>query len=139
MPTTVEDVMTRSPVTCPASASLADAARIMRECDIGDVLVEEDGHVRGIVTDRDIVVRGIARQPDASKVSVIDVCSSDLLTVRPDSNLEDAIRLMRDHAVRRIPVVDGAMTVGVLSLGDVAVERDPTSALADISAAEPND
>jgi CBS domain-containing protein len=130
--------MTTNPVTMPAGTPVREAARAMREQDIGDVLVAEGGRLRGIVTDRDIVVRGVADFDDLSTCSLGDVCSDQLLTATPDEEVDAAITRMREAAVRRIPVVDGGQPVGVLSIGDAAIERDPRSALADISVEEGN-
>lgn len=135
----VRDVMTPRPVTVPPDALLIDAAEQMRDQDIGDVLVlDEDGRVRGIVTDRDIVVRALADGQEASITTVEEVCSPDVLTIDADEEADQAVRLMSEHAVRRIPVIDDGLLVGVVSLGDLAIERDPRSALGKISAAEGN-
>ena len=135
---TVGSVMTRDPKVLESNAPLTDAARVMRDSDIGDVILLEDGSVCGIVTDRDIVVRGIASGKDPSTTRLDEICSKDVTTVSSDTPVEEAVRLMRDRAVRRLPVVDGDRPVGVISLGDLAMERDPSSALADISEAPPN-
>ncbi|CAL9342928.1 CBS domain-containing protein [Streptomyces werraensis] len=134
----VRDIMTAAPVTVGPQTSVAQAARLMRDHDLGAVLVTDDGRLRGLVTDRDLVVRSVAEGLDPEETTVVRACSEDLVTVRPDDELDVAVRLMREHAVRRVPVVDGEHPVGVLSLGDVALERDPESALGDISVARPN-
>ncbi|MER7710888.1 CBS domain-containing protein [Streptomyces werraensis] len=134
----VRDIMTAAPVTVGPQTSVAQAARLMRDHDLGAVLVTDDGRLRGLVTDRDLVVRSVAEGLDPEETTVVRACSEDLVTVRPDDELDVAVRLMREHAVRRVPVVDGEQPVGVLSLGDVALERDPESALGDISVARPN-
>ncbi len=138
MAQTVRDVMTENLVTLPGSAPLADAARRMREADIGDVIVMANGGMCGVVTDRDIVVRGIAEGKDPQSTTLDEICSHDVVTVGPDDAVEQAVQLMRQRAVRRLPVVEGGRPVGIVSIGDLAIERDETSALADISAAEPN-
>jgi CBS domain-containing protein len=102
-------------------------------------VVEEEGRAAGILTDRDIVVRAIAEGRDPGSTTVGEVCSSDLTTLTPDQSIDDAVRLMREHDVRRLPVVQDGRPVGIVSLGDLAVELDPDSALADISAAPPNE
>ncbi|MFC4859357.1 CBS domain-containing protein [Actinophytocola glycyrrhizae] len=134
----VRDLMTRNPVALPADTPVRNAATAMREQDIGDVLVVDDGRLRGIVTDRDIVVRGVAGFDDLSTCSLGDVCSDQLLTASPDDEVESVIVRMREGAVRRIPVVDGDTPVGVLSIGDAAIQRDSRSALADISVEKGN-
>jgi CBS domain-containing protein len=110
----------------------------MRDRDIGDVLVVDDGSIRGIVTDRDIVVRCVADGADLENAKVGDVCSADLTTVTADATVEEAARIMRDSALRRLPVVDRGAPVGIVTLGDLAVQADPHSALGGISAARPN-
>ena len=139
MARTVNEVMTADPRTVELGDTLTEAARVLAEADIGAVLVVDEGQVVGILTDRDIVVRAIADGRDPGATSVGDVCSSDVTTLTPDQSVDDAVRLMREHDIRRIPVVQDGRPAGILSLGDLAVERDPDSALADISAAPPND
>ena len=134
----VRDIMTPDPITVSASDTLADAARAMREADIGPVVVLERGKICGVVTDRDIVVRAIADGKDPKKVKVGDICTRDLTTIRPDEDADEAVKLMRERAIRRVPVVEEDKPVGMLSIGDLAQEKDPKSALADISAAPPN-
>ena len=134
----VKELMTSSPVTLRSSEPLIDAAKAMRDQGIGDVLVMDDGQLKGVVTDRDIVVRAVADGRDPRSTSVGDVCSPDLVTVTPDDDADTAVRQMRERGGRRVPVVDNGRPVGVLSIGDMAIERDEQSALADISAQRPN-
>lgn len=134
----VHEVMTDAPVTVAPQATLTEAARLMREHDIGDVLVTEDSQLRGIVTDRDIVVRAVADARDSTATTVGEVCSRDLIEVNPNDDAERVLLLMRARSVRRVPVVEEGRVVGILSLGDMAVDRDPQSVLADISASDPN-
>lgn len=139
MAQTVRDVMARDLVTAAADDSIAGTARAMREADIGDVLVlTGEGTLCGVVTDRDIAVRAVADGLDPARAKVDDICSHDLTAVSPDDDLEEAARIMRERAVRRLPVVEDGRPVGVVSIGDLAIERDPRSALADISAARGN-
>ncbi|MFG3659116.1 CBS domain-containing protein [Streptomyces sp. NPDC047706] len=135
----VRDIMTSDPVTVEPQTSVAAVARIMRDEDLGAVLVTDGDHLRGLVTDRDLVVRSIADGGDADEITVAAACTDDLVTVRPDEELDHAVELMREHAVRRIPVVDEDHAVGIVSLGDLAMERDPESALGDISVARPTE
>jgi CBS domain-containing protein len=139
MTATVGEVMAHELVTCDVNATLTEVAALMRDRDIGDVLVLDGDELRGIVTDRDIVVRGVAAGADPRQATVAGACSEDLLTVSPQTSVDEAARLMAEQAVRRVPVVDGGQPVGVVSLGDLAIEREPTSSLADISATAPND
>jgi CBS domain-containing protein len=138
MAQTVREVMTDRVVTVPSTASLMDASRAMADNDIGDVVVVDDGNVSGIVTDRDIVVRAIAKGSEPKTTRVSDVLSGQVQTLGPEASIGDAVRLMTEGAIRRIPVVEGGRPIGIVSIGDLAVERDADSALADISAANPN-
>jgi CBS domain-containing protein len=135
----IRDLMSQPPVCLSPDASIEEAARVMREQDIGDVFVADGDRIAGVVTDRDIVVRGIAegKQPTTAKLAEV-FTSGELVSVSPDDSVEEAITLMRQRALRRLPVVDDGRPVGVVSLGDLAIERDRDSALADISAAPPN-
>lgn len=134
---TVRDVMTPSPITLPASATLVDAARVMRDADMGSVVVlHEDGSLCGIVTDRDLVIRAIA-EDFLPRTMLEAVCTREAVTVGPDDDVTVAEQLMRERAIRRLPVVERGQVVGIVSLGDVAVKRDPQSLLGAISAAPP--
>ncbi|MEU9919877.1 CBS domain-containing protein [Streptomyces griseoluteus] len=134
----VRDIMTSELVTVEPQASVASVARLMRDEGVGTVLVTEDGHLRCLVSDRDLVVRAFAEGADPDQTTVIEAASEDLVTIGPDESVDHAVELMREHAVRRIPVVEGDEAVGIIALGDLAVERGETSPLRDISAAEPN-
>jgi CBS domain-containing protein len=134
----IRELMTPNPVALPGTASVREAARAMRDADIGDVIVIENNQICGIVTDRDIVVRAVAEARDPATTTLADLCSHPLVTVTPTDSIEQAVQLMRSKAIRRVPVVEGGQAVGIVSLGDLAVERDPGSALGDISAAPPN-
>ena len=138
MTQTVQDVMTTELVACASSTSLAEAAKLMRDHDIGDVLVTDDGELRGIVTDRDIVVRCVADDGDLSRATLADACSAEIASVTPSTSVDEAAQMMRERAVRRLPVVENGKAVGIVSIGDLAIRNDPSSALADISAAAPN-
>jgi CBS domain-containing protein len=138
MARTVEQIMTRDPRTVSSTDTIVDAARVMNESDIGDVIVVDGDEIRCIVTDRDIVVRAIAEGRDPQSTSVSDVCTPSLETIEPDASVDDALRKMREADIRRLPVVRDGRPVGIVSLGDLAVEREPDSTLADISAASPD-
>lgn len=138
MARTVEEIMTRDPRTVNADDPIVDAARVMRDNDIGDVIVMDGGQITGIVTDRDIVVRGVAEDLDPSSAEVSEVCTTGVETIEPDASVDDALRRMREKDIRRLPVAKNGRPVGIISLGDLAVEREPDSTLADISAASPD-
>ena len=133
------DVMTPDPVVCPPSTRLTDAATLMRDRDIGDVLVGDGGRLAGIVTDRDLVVRGLASGDGAMTMTIGDICSGDVHAVPVDCAVEDVLRVMTDRGVRRVPVVDGGRPVGIISIGDLAQDRDPQSVLGQISSAPPQE
>jgi CBS domain-containing protein len=135
----VQEIMSSATCTVAPDSTVAEAARRMRDEDVGDVIVvSQNDEIQGIVTDRDIAVRAVAEGRDPESTTVQDICSSDLVTVAPDDDVSIAVDRMREHAVRRLPVVDGGRAVGIVSLGDLAMERDPDSALGDISSAPPN-
>jgi signal-transduction protein with cAMP-binding, CBS, and nucleotidyltransferase domain len=137
--TKVRELMTTPPVTVASTATVEAAARQMRAQDIGALIVEEDGKPYGIVTDRDIVIRGIAEGLNPESAPIASVCSKDLATVSPETDIESAMVLMRDKAVRRLLVVDWENApLGIVSLGDLAIARDVHSVLGRISAAPPN-
>lgn len=135
---TVADVMTAEVVTAPSAATVRDVAQRMREHDIGDVLVVEGDQPVGLLTDRDLVVRALAEDGDLENTRAGEICSPDLVSVRPSTLVDEAIQVMRDAAVRRLPVIESGRLVGVLSLGDLASETDGGSALGQISQAGPN-
>jgi CBS domain-containing protein len=135
---TVAELMSPAPIALRPDQPLIEAAIKMREHGIGNVLVAEDGQLKGLITDRDLVVRGMADGKDPSSTSVAELCSKDLVTVAPGDDATVAVRRMRAAAVRRVPVVDQGRAVGVVSIGDMAIERDEASALAEISAERPS-
>ncbi|GHB05706.1 CBS domain-containing protein [Streptomyces chryseus] len=134
----VREVMTAAPVTVGPQTSVAEVARVMRDEGIGAVLVAEGDELRGLVTDRDLAVRIVAREGNIGDYSAADACSDELITVSLDDDLGRAVSLMRRHAVRRLPVVEDGLPVGIVSLGDLAAVHDTDAALADISVADPN-
>lgn len=134
----VKEVMTKDPICVPATATAREAAQAMRDAGVGDVIIMRDGKLGGILTDRDIAVRAVAEGKDPNSVKVGEIASKDVQALSPKDTLDQAIKLMREKAVRRLPVVDGDRPVGMVSLGDLALNRDPDSALAGISGAPPN-
>jgi CBS domain-containing protein len=138
MALSIRDVMTTAPVVLPATSSVLEAAQAMRAADIGDIIVVENGRVCGIVTDRDITVRGVAEGHNLSSLPLGDICSRHLTTLSPTDSVDDAVLLMREKALRRLPVIEGDQPVGIVSLGDLAVTQDLHSTLGHISAAPAN-
>ncbi|AWK12249.1 CBS domain-containing protein [Streptomyces spongiicola] len=134
----VKDVMTTGVLALPPEASLVEAARLMRDMDVGDVLVADSGRLLGVLTDRDIAVRSVAMGHDPHSMPVRSVCTPGVLTVGPHLDAWQAMRIMGEHGVRRLAVVEDGRPVGVVSLGDLERAREPGSVLAGISAAPPN-
>jgi CBS domain-containing protein len=125
-------------VTVDRDDPILKAAQRMKDADVGDVIVKDGTGMVGILTDRDIVVRALAEGLEPAVTTVDRICSKDLATLSPDDEVDHAIALMRKKAVRRVPIVQDGQPVGILSIGDLAQERDPRSALAGISAAQSN-
>jgi CBS domain-containing protein len=138
MTPTIREVMTKDPVCMPADTTVLDAARTMRDRDIGDVIMLEGNRIAGIVTDRDIVVRALAEGRNPGTTTIGEVATQDVTTISPDDGFDAAVKLMRERNIRRLPVVENGKPAGIVSLGDLAMERDSKSVLADISAAPPN-
>ncbi len=134
----LREIMTQKPVTVQATDTVVAAARSMRDGNIGDVVVVDNDQIQGILTDRDIVVRALAEGRDPARTTVGEICSRELTTLSPNDAIGDAEKTMRARAIRRLPVVEGGRPVGIVSLGDLAVEKNPDSTLGGISAAPPN-
>jgi CBS domain-containing protein len=133
----VREVMTQGVVVVPTSTTLTEAAQHMRDQNIGDVLVMDQPGLQCILTDRDIVIRATASGLSPDEVTVGEICTTNVTALNAEDPIEHAVDLMRERAVRRLPVVEDGRIVGIVSLGDLAIEEDRSSALADISAAEP--
>lgn len=138
MAQSIREVMTPNPEFVSGDTTVADAAKLMRDKGFGGILCGDDGELTGFVTDRDIATRAVAEGKDPTSTTLGEIASGDLHTLSPDDTVEDAIKLVREHDIRRVPVVEGAKPVGIVSIGDLAIERDPDSALADLSAAPAN-
>jgi CBS domain-containing protein len=132
----IRDVMSSNLVTVGMDQTVIDASKAMRDNDVGDVIVVEGDQLLGILTDRDIVVRVLAegKSPNAP---ASEIATTDLTTLSPDDDAVEAVERMRGEAIRRVPVVEDGRPVGIVSLGDLAQSRDPSSALSDISSAPP--
>jgi CBS domain-containing protein len=124
MPETIEAVMTAEVATVDADAALMDAARLMHDRNIGDVVVTDDGRVAGIATDRDLAIRGTARVAHPTETPVREVMSDELIVAETDQTVDEAIDLMRENALRRLPVVEDGRLAGIVTLGDLAAHRD---------------
>jgi CBS domain-containing protein len=130
MAKSVRDAMTEDPRSIGASASVVEAARLMRQQHIGSLPVTDDERLVGMITDRDITTRVVAESAVPETTSVGDVYSRDLISVEPDNDLEEALQLMARHQVRRLPVVENGRLVGVVAQADIALkENERTSEL----------
>lgn len=118
----VSDAMSEYTVTVSPDQTLTEAAEMMKASDVGSLPVVQDGRLVGIVTDRDIVVRAVAERVDPQGVRVGEVASRELVTITPDADLDEALRLMARHQIRRLPVVEQERLVGILAQADAALE-----------------
>ncbi len=125
------DIMTSSLKTATRTNTLKEVAAMMRDGDMGSVPVVEDEKLVGIVTDRDIVVRAIAEGKDVA-TSVADAMTTDIFSVRPDDFAFEAVRMMGDKQVRRIPVVDDeGKLAGIIAMADIALEMEDEREIAE--------
>jgi CBS domain-containing protein len=120
----IRDVMTANPTSCQPSTTIVEAAKVMAQEDVGPVPIVEGGRVVGLVTDRDLVVRVLAEGRDPNSTTIGEIASADLVTVEPDTNLDEALTLMGQNQVRRLPVVEGGQLVGIVAQADVARAAD---------------
>ena len=134
----VKDVMTTDPITVAAGDRVVEAAKRMRDAAVGSMIETDGEEIRGILTDRDIAVRLVAEGRDPTQTTVQEIVSADPVTVEPETAIEAAIAVMSERAIRRLPVVEQGRPVGIVSLGDLAIDREPNSALGEISAASPD-
>ncbi|SBT53387.1 CBS domain-containing protein [Micromonospora narathiwatensis] len=135
----VSDVMTKQVVYLPAETVLEDAARVMKESDIGDVVVTDGATLAGMLTDRDIVVRAVAERADPVTTTIGSIITREVVMIEQHATASEAATLMRARNIRRVLVCDGERKlVGIVSLGDLAMHLDPHSALSNISEAAPN-
>jgi CBS domain-containing protein len=126
MAKSVRDEMTEDPRSIGASASVVEAARLMREQHIGSLPVTDDEQLLGMITDRDITTRVVAEAADPKTTPVADVCSRDVISVEADKDREEALELMARHQVRRLPVVESGRLVGIVAQADIALTENET-------------
>ena len=120
----VRELMTTAPITVQPDATLGEVAVLMKQEDCGSIPVVEDGRLVGIVTDRDIVIRGVAAGSDPKTQRVSTVMSADPVTIRPDDDLADAEKVMADRQIRRLPVVENGKLVGIIVTAQIARAAD---------------
>jgi signal-transduction protein with cAMP-binding, CBS, and nucleotidyltransferase domain len=129
----VRDVMTPGPIGVDYDQSVGEAARAMRDWGVGAILVVSNGSLYGLVTDRDLVVRAVAEERGADE-PVGPLSSANLIGVDADADVHEAMRLMRQHGVRRLPVLEDGQVAGIVSLGDLAMQDEPDLAFAQLTA-----
>ena len=120
MGTSIKEVMSSDVRTCEPDATVVDVAKVMAKEDVGPIPVVEGGRLVGLVTDRDLVVSVLAEGKDPKTTKVGEIASRDLVTVSPDEDLDQALKLLAQHQVRRLPVVEGDRVVGIVAQADVA-------------------
>lgn len=133
----VRDVMTPGPIGVDYQQSIGEAARTMRDWGVGALLVVSNESLHGLVTDRDLAIRAVAEARTADE-PVGPLSSGNLIGVDAGADASEAARLMREHAVRRLPVIENGQVAGIVSLCDLALRDDPVSALAELSLATVN-
>lgn len=138
----ITEVMTTDVESCTVKSSCSEIALKMKELEVGSIPICEDERLVGIVTDRDIVIKGIANNL-SGETSISKLMTEDVIKGTPDMSVEQAAEIMSQHQIRRLPIVEGKKLVGMVSLGDIAVHNESTKkagkALEDISVpAEPN-
>jgi CBS domain-containing protein len=138
MARTVRDVMTKDPVALSSDSTVTDAAKAMSDHRIGSVVVMEKDKPCGIVTDRDIVVRTIARGGDPAKTPLSEICRHSLAAVRPDQSVDDVVQVMKSHDVKRVVVMRDSKLEGIVSLADLTRRGEGEDVQDDLSRAEPN-
>jgi CBS domain-containing protein len=116
----IRDIMTANVAYVSPDASLEQAAQLMQKHNVGSIPVVDNDSLVGIVTDRDIVVRGVAHGKEAAKTPISDVMTSEVQSVTPDMTLVQAAQIMSEHQIRRLPVIEQDRLVGMVSLGDLA-------------------
>ncbi len=132
----LQDIMNANVSTCQPEDSMQEAARQMASGNVGAIPVVSNDQLIGMITDRDIVIRGVAqRKPDSTPIS--EIMSEELVCGTPDMSIDEAAQLMAQHQIRRLPVVEGTKLVGIVALGDLAVrdqfDDEAEQALSEIS------
>jgi CBS domain-containing protein len=123
---TLKEIMTRDVETCAPTATVQEVARLMADRNVGVVPIAEGDRLVGLVTDRDIAVRVVAKGADPRSEQIRQYVSTDVTTVRPDTTIEEALRIMEAHQIRRLPVCEDDRIVGIVSLGDLATKATPS-------------
>jgi CBS domain-containing protein len=123
MARTIREIMTPNPKTAQPDTPIAEVAQLMKDEDVGSIPVVEGGNLVGIVTDRDLTILALAQRKPAD-APVRDFMTTRPQTASPDTTIHAAAQIMQDHQIRRLPVTDGDRLVGIVSLGDLAVDTE---------------
>ena len=115
----VGDAMTQKPIQVPSNLTVRECARIMRDKDVGSLLVTKEDHLEGIITEEDIVERIVAAGEDPERMCAKDIMTEEIVTIPPQADIVEALALMRDHDVRHLPVLSQGLLVGFLTAKDV--------------------
>jgi len=134
----LRDIMSPAPACLASTETVLAAARAIKERGVGTVLVLADGQLSGLVTDRDITVRVLAENLDPATTRIGEICSTEMAALGPDDDVDQAVRLVRERVVRRIPVLQDGIPVGVVSVGDLALHKGEAAALSGAQAASPD-
>jgi CBS domain-containing protein len=126
MEKSVRDAMSEGPRSIETSASVVEAARLMREADVGSIPITDGDQLVGMITDRDITTRVVAEGADVETTPVGDVCSRDVTTIKPDEDHEEAVEVMARHQIRRLPVVENGRLIGLVAQADIALAGNET-------------
>ena len=133
----VSEIMTTDMVTLNPSENCVEASKRMRDYNIGDVLVQQEENLIGILTDRDIAIRCVSENLNPNEIQVGEILTADPIEVNPSTDVGEAAQIMADNKIRRLPVTEEGQLVGIVSLGDLAVdapeESDVEEVLEDIS------
>ena len=122
---TIRDVMTSNPCTIDADKDIVYAAKMLKDEDVGVAPIVEGDQLIGVLTDRDIAIKVVAEGRDPQTTKVRDIASKDIVTIDPQQNLDEALRLMAQHQVRRLPVVEeDGKVVGIVAQADIALAGD---------------
>jgi len=122
---TIRDVMTSNPCTIDADKDIVYAAKMLKDEDVGVAPIVEGDQLIGVLTDRDIAIKVVAEGKDPQTTKAREIASKDIVTIDPQQSLDEALRLMAQHQVRRLPVVEeDGKVVGIVAQADIALESD---------------
>src|SRR3712207_258528 len=119
MSVSIREIMTKDPITIEESSTVVEAAKAMQKADIGPTLITSGSKLRGILTDRDIVVRVVAEGQDPNSVKAIDIATTNVQTISPDAEAGDAVRVLKENNIRRVVVAENDQPIGKIGRAHV--------------------